>query len=72
MIASWYPDEINPLNGCFFQERARAWVKYGCQVCVAVPDVRVRLGGQQEGISFISSEGVNEYRYIKKNRTPFW
>lgn len=72
MIASWYPDQINPMNGCFFQERARAWARHGCQVSVAVADVRLKLECRNEGISVNCSDSVKEYRYIKRNRTPFW
>lgn len=72
MVASWYPSEDNPLNGCFFQERARAWARLGCDVSVAVADVRLRLGNRKEGISFCQEQGVKEYRFLKRNLTPFW
>lgn len=72
MIASWYPSEENPKNGVFFQDRARAWVKNGCEVSVAAADVRLRLGGAKAGITVTQEQGVTEYRYVKRNYTPFW
>lgn len=72
IIASWYPTVDQPLNGIFFQQRARALARMGCQVSVAAPDVRLRLHGKKSGISVCHQEGITEYRYLKRNMTPFW
>ena len=72
IIASWYPTVDQPLNGIFFQQRARALARMGCQVSVAAPDVRLRLHGKKSGISVCHREGITEYRYLKRNMTPFW
>lgn len=72
IIASWYPTPEQPLNGIFFQQRAQALARMGCQVSVAAPDVRLRLQGKKSGISVCHREGVAEYRYLKRNMTPFW
>lgn len=72
IIASWYPTAEQPLNGIFFQQRARALARMGCQVSVAAPDVRLRLQGKKSGISFCHREGITEYHYLKRNMTPFW
>lgn len=72
IIASWYPSPESPLNGVFFQERARALVRHGCEVNVVVADVRLRMGCKRGGITETCSHGVTEYRYLKRNLTPFW
>lgn len=72
IIASWYPSPENPLNGIFFQQRAKALARMGCQVSVAAPDVRLRLQGRKSGISVCNTDGIIEYRYLKRNTTPFW
>ena len=72
IIASWYPSEDQPLNGIFFQQRAQALARAGCKVSVAAPDVRLRLRGKKCGISVSCQNGVMEYRYLKRNMTPFW
>lgn len=72
IIASWYPTLEQPLNGIFFQQRAQALARMSCQVSVAAPDVRLRLQGKKSGISVCHREGVAEYRYLKRNMTPFW
>lgn len=72
IVASWYPTPENPLNGIFFQQRARALARFGCTVSVAAPEVRLKLEGRKSGITVESVEGVTEYRYLKRNITPFW
>lgn len=72
IIASWYPTPENPLNGFFFQQRARALARLGCEVSVAVADVSFRLRGKKSGISVCRENGITEYRYLRRNMTPFW
>lgn len=72
IIASWYPTPDNPLNGAFFQQRARALARLGCEVSVASAEVRLRLNGRKPGRSVHREEGVTEYRYLRRNCTPFW
>lgn len=72
IVASWYPTPENPLNGIFFQQRARALARCGCTVSVASLDVRTKLGGRKSGITVERVEDVIEYRYFKRNITPFW
>lgn len=72
IVASWYPTPENPLNGIFFQQKARALARMGCQVSVAAPEVRVKLEGRKPGLSVSYSEGVTEYHYLRRNLTPFW
>lgn len=72
IIASWYPSEESPMNGFFFQNRAKALVRNNCDVSVAAMDVRVRMGRKKCGITVTNNEGVKEYRYVKRNLTPFW
>lgn len=70
IIASWYPD-VNPIDGIFFQERARLLAKSGCEVSVAHASLSIRAKGRQIGINIKKSESVTEYRYFKRNLTPF-
>ena len=72
IIASWYPTPEQPLNGIFFQKRAQALARSGCEVSVAVADVRLRMGCKDNGLSIQRVSGVTEYRYLKRNITPFW
>lgn len=72
VIASWYPTPDNPLNGVFFQQRARALAQCGCAVSVASAEVRLRLNGRKPGLTVCREEGVTEYRYLRRNCTPFW
>ncbi len=72
IIASWYPTPDQPINGVFFQQRARALARFGCEVSVAVADVRLRLRGKKSGISVSREDGVTEYRSLRRNLTPFW
>lgn len=71
IIASWYPTPEHPINGVFFQERARALARSGCNVSVAVADVRFRMHGKHAGITETCNCGVTEFRYLKRNLTPF-
>ena len=72
IVASWYPTPENPLNGIFFQQRAQALARSGCDVSVAVTEVCLRLGGRKTGLSVRQESGVTEYRYLRRNMTPFW
>ena len=72
MIASWYPTPENPLNGIFFQQRARAWARQGCEVSVAAAEVCLKLHGRKPGLTVRKEEGVTEYHYLRRNMTPFW
>lgn len=72
IIASWYPTSDQPLNGIFFQQKARALARCGCDVTVAVADVRLRLNGRKTGITVSRKEGITEYYGLYRNLTPFW
>lgn len=72
IVASWYPTPENPLNGIFFQQKARAMARCGHTVSVIAPEVCLRLGGRKSGISVSRVDGVAEYRYLRRNLTPFW
>lgn len=71
IIASWYPSEENPLNGVFFQQRAKALAKEECRVTVFFTDVRFNLKGAKKGITESTEDNVRVYRYVKWNKTPF-
>jgi len=37
ILPSWYPNKLNPINGCFFREQAKALAKAGMRVSVISP-----------------------------------
>jgi len=37
ILPSWYPTKLNPINGCFFREQAKALAKVGMRVGVISP-----------------------------------
>ena len=60
------------MNGLFFQQRAQALVRCGCEVSVGFADVRLRMNGRKAGLTVSRKNGVAEYRYLRRNLTPFW
>ena len=72
IVASWYPTTSKPEDGVFFQQRARALARNGCQVDVIVAEVCMKLHKRKAGITVSHNEGVTEYRYLRRNITPFW
>lgn len=72
IIASWYPETGKSASGSFFRDRARELARNGCEVSVAVAQLRLRTRGMAKGICVERNCGVTEYRYFKRNLTPFW
>lgn len=68
IIPSWYPSEAEPIKGIFFKELAEALASAGNEVGVLYINVSRQV--KQEGMKYALVNGVHEYRYNKKNRTP--
>ncbi|WP_276663078.1 glycosyltransferase [Syntrophomonas wolfei] len=67
IIPSWYPDEINPLGGLFFQEQAQALKNAGHRVGVIFPERKSLRRFQFKNIkSYISYENDHGIATIRK------
>lgn len=71
IIASWYP-ESGQQNGSFFRDRATALAEQGCEVSVAVAELRFRTKTSRCEMTVSNEDGVHVYRAFKRNLTPFW
>lgn len=74
ILASWYPDKENPLNGIFFKEQAEALKQNGLDVSVLNInlDSVVNLFRKKKkiGFSLKSENSINVYRYKSYNFFP--
>lgn len=68
IVPSWYPSEAEPIKGIFFKELAEALASAGIEVGVLY--INVARSVKKEGMQYNIVNGVHEYRYNKKNRTP--
>lgn len=74
IVPSWYPNELNPIAGIFFEEQALALQRNGIEVMVAYPEVRslrsYKAYKAKKGIHFEYKQGMKIYRHIGYNYLP--
>lgn len=74
LLASWYPDESNPLNGIFFKEQGEALSKRGVEVIVVNINIKpiqniLKYNGIK-GLNISEENGLKVYRYKTFNYFP--
>lgn len=74
VLASWYPDEDNSLNGIFFKEQAEALKKYGLDIVVLnikLISIKYMLKKRKNiGLDIRNENNINIYRYKSYNFFP--
>ena len=58
IIASWYPESDQDVNGSLFRDRAIDLAANGCQVSVVAANVRLRLGPIKPGLYVNHPHGI--------------
>ena len=74
LLASWYPDELKPLNGIFFKEQGEALSKSGIEVIVVNininPIQNIFKDSGIRGLHISEENGLKVYRYKTFNYFP--